>query len=243
MITVAIINKSTVVTEEAEVRKVVDALQEQVTKHFMPIWGIDAQVKYVSTVGAIPRGAWLLAILDDSDQAGALGYHDVTRDGLPLGKVFAKTDMTYNEKWSVTASHELLEMLGDPDINLSAFVESQTSARLYAYETCDAVEAIEYQATNGVWLSDFVTPAWFEAFQKDGPFDFKEQVKKPFEITSGGYIGYYDVKAGSGWQQETAQTTSPGRSALLSRNRPHVGSRRERRRTPREQWQKSDYRA
>ena len=32
-----------------------------------------------------------MLVLDTSDQAGALGYHDVTPQGLPLGKVFAKT--------------------------------------------------------------------------------------------------------------------------------------------------------
>ena len=37
--------------------------------------------------------------------------NDVTREGLPLGKVFAKTDQQYGEKWTGTASHELLEML------------------------------------------------------------------------------------------------------------------------------------
>jgi hypothetical protein len=33
-------------------------------------------------------GSWWLVMLDDSDQAGALGYHDLTSDGLPLGNIF-----------------------------------------------------------------------------------------------------------------------------------------------------------
>jgi len=49
-------------------------------------------------------------ILDDSDQAGALGYHDLTSDGLPIGKVFAASDLKAGTSWTVTASHELLEM-------------------------------------------------------------------------------------------------------------------------------------
>ncbi|UIF89492.1 hypothetical protein KAF44_29135 (plasmid) [Cupriavidus necator] len=47
-------------------------------------------------------GTWWLVILDDSDQANAYGYHDVTNDGLPLGKVFAKADMLNNKKWTIT---------------------------------------------------------------------------------------------------------------------------------------------
>ena len=55
--------------------------------------------------------------MDDSDQAGALGYHDLTSAGLPMGKVFARTDLQNNLSWTVTVSHELLEILGDPMIN------------------------------------------------------------------------------------------------------------------------------
>jgi hypothetical protein len=34
-----------------------------------------------------PDGWWLV-FLDNSDQAGALAYHDLTNEGLPLSKVF-----------------------------------------------------------------------------------------------------------------------------------------------------------
>src|SRR6266581_3514657 len=97
------------------------------------------------------------------DFAGALGYHDLTKQGLPLGKVFAGSDMKLGYNWTVTASHELLEMLADPDINLTAFVQdSDTSGILYAYETADACEADEYgYKIDGVLVSDFVFPSWF----------------------------------------------------------------------------------
>lgn len=89
----------------------VAALQFQVTHHFSPAWGITADLNFI-TKGRVPRKkAWQIVILDNSDQAGALGYHDMTKDGLPIGKVFAKTDQRYGLKWSVTASHEILEML------------------------------------------------------------------------------------------------------------------------------------
>ena len=73
--------------------------------------------------------------LDDSDQASALGYHDMTSEGLPLGKVFGTTNLKFGTNWTVTASHELLEMLGDPSINLTVFIQSNSAAgRLYAYD-------------------------------------------------------------------------------------------------------------
>ena len=113
-IQISVINASTVVTDD-DVRPVVDALQRQVSNDFLAAWGVDARLTFVPTSSMPPPGTWWLSILDDSDQAGALGYHDLTPDGLPLGKVFAATDLKYGSQWSVTASHELLEMLADPN--------------------------------------------------------------------------------------------------------------------------------
>src|SRR5207244_6897591 len=120
-------------------------LQTQVQRDFAPVWGIDADLSFVPQDSAPPSGAWWLVILDNSDQAGALGYHDVTNQGMPLGKVFAATDQQFGSQWTATASHELLEMLGDPEINLTVFVQSSQSAGvLYAYEVCDACEADQF---------------------------------------------------------------------------------------------------
>jgi hypothetical protein len=96
---------------------------------------VDAELEFVPSGAQPPAGTWWLSILDDSDQANALGYHDLTTDGLPIGKVFAGTDLKVGASWSVTASHELLEMLADPNINLTVFVQNaDTTGRLYAYE-------------------------------------------------------------------------------------------------------------
>src|SRR6266571_4314023 len=78
--------------------------------------------------------SWWLVILDTSDVADALGYHDFTPAGRPIGKVFAQSDIMDNLEWTVTASHELLEMLADPDIVRTVFVqETNTSGKIYAY--------------------------------------------------------------------------------------------------------------
>jgi hypothetical protein len=236
-INISVINASTVLSD-ADVQKVVPALQTQVHRDFAPAWGIDADLTFVPHGKRPAANTWWLVVLDNSDQAGALGYHDITRQGLPLGKVFAKSDMQYGLQWSVTASHELLEMLADPDINLTAFVQKDLQhGRLFAYEVCDAVEADElgYQI-DGVQVSDFVFPSWFESFRKKDAtqFDYCNLVKEPFQLLKGGYIGVYDVNGGGGWVQLTADLSPQVYAA-----RPKVGTRRERRRTPRDQWLKS----
>jgi spermidine synthase len=63
---------------------------------------------------------------------------------------------------------------------------------LYAYETADAVEEQEF-LVNGVPMSDFVYPAWFEEFRKSGSaqFDHMKKVRRPFQILAGGYMPVY----------------------------------------------------
>jgi len=233
-IQISVINASTVVTDD-DVRPVVDALQKQVTSDFFPAWGVNAQLNFVTTGSTPPANTWWLTILDDTDQAGALGYHDLTPDGLPIGKAFAGTDLKYGTQWSVTASHELLEMLADPNINLTVFVQNdQSTGILYAYEVCDACEGDQFAYQIGkVLVSDFVFPSWFESFRTMGStqFDQTKQIQNPLQLLAGGYIGVFDVNSGSGWQQQTAE-----KKPTETLNRGNVGSRRERRRTPRQQW-------
>jgi hypothetical protein len=193
-IKIAVINASTVL-DDPTLQPMVEAVQQQIHHDFAPHWGIDADLVYV------PRGQqpdptmWWLAVLDDSDVAGALGYHDVTSAGLPLGKVFAKSDLDNRYQVSVTLSHEALEMLVDPDINL---LVQLTPKQFYAYETCDPVEAdqLGYQV-NGVQVSDFILPAYFETFLTQGPFDFTKQLSGVLPaMAPGGYLSYYDVTDG-----------------------------------------------
>jgi hypothetical protein len=156
-------------------------------------------------------------ILDDSDQAGALGYHELTEQGLPISRVFAKSDIQYHLSWSVTTSHELLEMLVDPDINLTAFIqETNTTGVLLSYEIADACEDDVFAyPINGVMVSDFVYPPWFESFRAPNStkFDHMGKITAPFQLLSGGYIGVFEVGGGSGWTQKTAQNFMGRRAA------------------------------
>jgi hypothetical protein len=237
MITVAVVNQSTVVSD-SELPAVVAALQKQVEEHFWPAWNLDAELDLVAKGRPVRAGAWQLVILDDSDQADALGYHETTADGLPLGKVFARTTLQDGGQWSVTASHELLEMLADPEINLSVFVQDgATSGRLYAYEVCDPVENDIY-LIDGIAVSDFVLPSWFEpataGVTPPAPFDFLKQLRAPLPALSpGGYIGVFNVGDGSGWTQVT-DMRARARHML-----PPAGSRRHRRMLPRGAWRRS----
>lgn len=234
---IAVINATTVMSD-ADVLTMVKAIEVQMDKHFYPLWGIPANLHFVPRGSRPPRGLWYLAMLDDADQAGVLGYHDITNDGQPLGKVFAKTDMLYGYSISVTLSHEVLEMLADPDVNLLVQDGSRAN-RFWAYEACDAVEADELgYDINGVRVSNFVTPDYFETFRTSGRFDYLGQLAGPVpRLTPGGYMAYVENGV---WNQVFAQSQVSGERTALHRaryrSRPGVGGRRYRRMLGREHW-------
>ncbi len=127
-----------------------------------------------------------MVFLDDADEPDALAYHDLTPDGLPEAKVFVKTTLADHELVSVSASHELVEMLVDPAINL--MTTGPNPKVVYAYESADPVEALSFEV-EGIPMSDFIYPAYFEDFHKPRSvkFDHLDKVNKPFQILSGGY--------------------------------------------------------
>lgn len=236
-IQVAVINSSTAVTD-AQAQAIIPALQTQVTRDFAPVWGVAANLAFVGQGGSPAAGTWWLTVLDDSDQAGALGYHDLTSEGLPLGKVFAGSDIQAGNQWTVTASHELLELLADPDVNMCAYSQQSSGSTIfYAYEVCDACEADQFgYDINGTLVSDFVFPAWFESFHQPGStqFDFQSKIQQPFALLKSGYISTLDPSNNNGWTQAVSQDEDR-RYAM----RAPIGSRRERRRIPRREWLRS----
>jgi hypothetical protein len=159
------------------------AMQAFVNQHVAPVWGTPA--KLIKSAGFV-KDAWAMVFLDNADQPGALAYHDLTPDGLPQSKVFVKTTLENKDLVSVSASHELVEMLVDPAINL--MTTGPDPKVIYAYESADPVEELNFDV-NGIPMTDFVYPAYFEAFHKAGSvqFDHLKKVKKPFQILSGGY--------------------------------------------------------
>ena len=87
-IRVAVLNRSTSVQPD-EAGRVTDALRKQVRTDYAAGWEIGAAVE-IDLRDRAPSDAWQLVLLDDSDQADALGYHDLTETGRPLGKVFVR---------------------------------------------------------------------------------------------------------------------------------------------------------
>jgi hypothetical protein len=181
-VTIACVNKATV-DLGVSFDRLTTTLQKCFDQHFLPIWGYP--VKLYNTATPNPSD-WQFIYFDDADTAGALGYHDFTHVGQPISKIFVKTTLENKELVSVTACHELFEMVIDPLANLWAEAPDGTE---YAYEMSDPVEEDTFPV-DGLQMSNFVHPSWFEPF-KHPPgtqFDHLGLLKKPFSMTKGGYV-------------------------------------------------------
>jgi hypothetical protein len=160
-----------------------------------------------------PELAWKLVFADKSDEAGDLGYHDFTADGRPISYVFAADAKKSGSSMTVTATHEIAEMIADPWISEN-FQISDT--RFFAKEICDPCEADEFaysikvEPSPAVKVSDFVLPKWFIP-GSTGQFDRNQKIDEPLKILPGGYMSVFTP--GGGWRQIGAK--KGGRVAVL----------------------------
>jgi hypothetical protein len=218
VVRVVIIDHSAVKHPTAELETVAAALEQQVNEQFgLPApagWGCRVQV----SVDTAPQpGEWVLGLFDHPDQPGALGYHERTKTGLPVMKVFPLLCAQDGVSWSSCASHELLETLADPETCRAA---QDRLGQFWALEVCDGVEQDTY-VIDGVEVSNFALPAYFEPPRsRTVKFDWLGLCKGPLEIRPGGYNQVYD--SGAGWVQK--------KMGELSGYRAKVGSRRQARR-------------
>ena len=181
--TISVLNNSTVVGDD-DIKNAIPDFQAAMDEDFTPFWAAGAKLQFISKGQSPPPRSWWIALMDNSDVQDALGYHDLTNDGQPIGKVFAKTDIDNGYDWHITFTHELWEQLADPWICWLAATADLKS--IYAVEVADAVEAdaLAYKKGNTM-ISDFVLPTWFEDFWKAGQiqFDFMNHVNGPLKLT------------------------------------------------------------
>jgi hypothetical protein len=205
---VAVLNQSTRVSDD-EIKTAVVALQTQIHRDFAPVWGIDAELTVIEKDAKPEEGSWWLLIQDESEYPGAIAYHSLTAEGLPLVKVSVANAQQYGMMWTTAASHDLMEMLANPRANLTVYdSEDGIKGRLYVREICDPVASIFYRI-DGTLVSDFVYPSWFESFRARGSaqFDHEGKLSAAFEVAPGSYVTSCEVKDSSGWRQRFMQPT------------------------------------
>ena len=183
----------------AELTQVAQAIQKQLVDHVRPVWDIDvAEVRAFPTAGRVPKDYWRATVRDRIRPAGAWSIHSFAN-----GQPFA--EITFGEGWTLGASHDLIEMLVDPQVQR---IEWGRSIRpgdehdvAYMVQACDPCALTSYEI-DGVKVADFSTPAfWTAAPGTKGKYSYTGSLSEPHEIIRGGYISWKDPKSRHYWQK------------------------------------------
>lgn len=215
---------------DEEVGKAVRAINRQIAEDFVPHWHWASRVRLegrsanqsgqgIKQAPQDLRGDAIIYLWDKvADVPNALGYHDQNNRGLPYGFVFTEISDRLDEPWSVTLSHEVLELIGDANANVLAagpHPEQPNKMVFHWYEMCDAVQAETYEI-DGVKVSNFVLPLYFTIGEQIGARnDFLNRVHggkslTSFGINPGGYVGFFNPETG---QQETFSQKNDSRAS------------------------------
>jgi hypothetical protein len=185
--------------DPSDVSRVAAALQRQAARDFAPIWDVSSTVDAFPVLEDVPVGYWPMIVRDDIGYEGAAGIH-LDKDGQPFALI------TYGDSWSLTASHEMLEMLGDPFGNrlIPGHSPMSDQGRVeFLVEVCDPSEAAEFGYTvNDILVSDFYTPRYFQPVEASSVrYSFTDAITRPREVLRGGYLSWHDPVSDHWWQQ------------------------------------------
>jgi hypothetical protein len=209
----------------SELTTVAAALQKQATRDFGPIWGIAANLSAFAKLEDVPTDYWPVIIRDDIKSSGAAGVHQ-DNNGQPFALV------QFSNEWPLTASHETLEMLGDPFGHRLVAGRSPKTAQgrvNFLVEVCDPCEDRPLAYTvNGVTVSDFCTPHFFDPVAAAGVrYSFTGAITKPRTIRQGGYLSWVVPESNEWFQMVWFGTPKPRFRSLGMLDGKTTGSLRE----------------
>ncbi len=200
------------------------AIAKQITEHFQPEWDKGATVKAIALPlkgkkAPIQKDADAVIYLGDTSEdpttgiEGALGYHDANNKKIPYGFVYLDICAQYKESWTVTLSHEVLELLGDPDAVMTVAgpaPKGVTGAVYYDLEVCDPTQGDTYSIDN-VKVSNFVGKSYFKLSGGSGKTNYLKLPLAAFGVRPGGYFQY--EQGGKGHQVFGKQVTKQQKAA------------------------------
>ena len=139
--TISVINFSSNV-DDRRAQQAIRVVNRQIQEDFAPIWGTAWELRLHASA-ADPsdpdalieepvQGEGVLYLVREGTLAGALGYHWMNTAERPYGFVFTE----HVDEWTVTLSHEALELIVDPTANVLVHLADtqRTTVRLTLHQ-------------------------------------------------------------------------------------------------------------
>ena len=209
---ISIVNQTHGTITDETVQTAIRAINRQIESDFAPYWNMTAGLRLEGRPSGKPttqdiadmRGDGVIYLWDKTDVPGALGYHEDNNAGIPYGFVFTALSKQLKESWTATLSHEVLEMIGDPEVNLMVQGPHPAHPKQTVFhwrEMCDAVQTDHYRI-DGVDVANFVLPSYFTSGEEMGRRnDFLGRAHagktlRSFGVIPGGYVGFFNPATG-----------------------------------------------
>jgi len=188
----------------SELTIVAAALQKQLARDLVRFWEVDATLSAVTALEDAPVGSWPIIVRDDIDNEAA-GVH-CDDSGQPMALV------TFDQGWSITASHEMLEMVVDPFGSRTVAGQSlkpDQGRAEYLVEVADPIGDSSYWI-NDVKVCDFITPRFFDPLTTAGvQYCYTGALQSPRTLLPNGYITWRDPVGNEWWQQSNFTSAGP----------------------------------
>lgn len=179
----------------------------QVTRDFAPEWGCSATLTPVRLDLTAPQ----VEVDDQSDAYvyvggtyndsttgvdEAYGYHALNGNGVPYSFVYLDVCKKAGESWTQTLSHEVLEMLIDPNglYHVAGPSPDDGATVMYGHEVCDPTQGDKYNV-NSTEVCNFVTKAYYGQPGGMPNTNFLALKLPPFGVRPNGYVQYFQNKS------------------------------------------------
>ncbi|WP_052941523.1 hypothetical protein [Chromobacterium subtsugae] len=179
---------------------VAGAVTRQVNGDFFSYWNINGAVTSFTDQAQVPPDYYRITVVQGRPE-GLLGIHH-DDNGQPYAYV------SDEGLWSVTVSHEVLEMLVDPTfaaVRPGPIGDKQVD---FLVEICDPCQAVAY-SIDGISVSDFVTPEYYDTSPPtNARFTCQAAVTEAFGVAAGGYLTWMDPSDNMYYSYSTDGTNS-----------------------------------
>lgn len=211
---VTIANVSAGAVADADFTAAVAAIGLQVSRDFQPVWSIQGtltgtRLDLGGGQAGINAATDAVIYLGNSSQdpttgvSNAFGYHFDNYSHIPYGFVYLDVCQQYNEAWTCTLSHEVLELLADPTAVLTVTAPPPNAGPndnpvYYDLEVCDPTQGDTY-TINDVVVSNFVSKYYFGMVGGGSgqSTNFLNLALAPLGVRPGGYLQYEDSQQGT----------------------------------------------
>jgi hypothetical protein len=216
---ISVVNQTNGEISDADLLAAIRAINLQIEYDFVPYWNMPATLRLEGTrldqpranAAGLIRGDAVLYVTSQTGNDDPEGFHARNLRGVPYGVVYSQISEETGDPWSVTFSHETLELIADPQGNnyvMGRAPHDPKKTVFYWFEMCDAVSSQTY-LIDGIAMQNFLLPAYFEPPTPGARTNFLGTELEPFGIASESYLGYYDPEKGS---QETAHVDTRGKT-------------------------------